>query len=488
MACKERSQPCQFSCDADIHVLYRFRWAYCQLQELKSLDSYKPKYVKQVLKTLPPTLDDTYTRMLTRIKKMYHQEALTLLRWLAYARSPPTLGELVDAAITDPGEESFIDTTERGGLRDALNILSGLVMIEESKGDGAKMRSETGPLFSTVSTPSPGQGGTMFLSQHLTTDTRVRLAHFSVKEYLESARILESKADQFHLESAVGHHALAQSCLTYLRHYSKSEEKTSTEQDLKAFPMLQYAAESWSYHSALQRGVENGREASLLQLENARTDWLLIYNPDYVLNRPFEGREKIGSGTAVYYAALLRLPVVVSSLLGNGADVNAQGGRYGSALQAASFGGNAETVKLLLDKGADISAQGGEYGSALQAASARGRTKTVKLLLDKGADISAQGGEYGSALQAASARGRTKTVKLLLDKGADISAQGGEYGSALQAASFRGNTETVKLLLDRGADMNAQAGPFGSALQAASFRGNTEIVRLLLDKGADISA
>jgi hypothetical protein len=60
--------------------------------------------------------------MLTRIKEMYHQEALTLLYWLAYARSPPTLGELVDAAITDPNMESFIDISERGGLRDALNI------------------------------------------------------------------------------------------------------------------------------------------------------------------------------------------------------------------------------------------------------------------------------------------------------------------------------------------------------------------------------
>jgi ankyrin repeat protein len=46
-------------------------------------------------------------------------------------------------------------------------------------------------------------------------------------------------------------------------------------------------------------------------------------------------------------------------------------------------------VKLLLDKGADISAQGGPFGSALQAASFRGNTETARLLLDKGADISA---------------------------------------------------------------------------------------------------
>ncbi|KAK4220779.1 hypothetical protein QBC38DRAFT_493467 [Podospora fimiseda] len=44
-------------------------------------------------------------------------------------------------------------------------------------------------------------------------------------------------------------------------------------------------------------------------------------------------------------------------MLDKGADVNAQGGGYGNALQAASSGGHQEIVKLLLDKGADVSTQ-----------------------------------------------------------------------------------------------------------------------------------
>jgi hypothetical protein len=42
----------------------------------------------------------------------------------------------------------------------------------------------------------------------------------------------------------------------------------------------------------------------------------------------------------------------VELLLTKGADVNAQGGRYSNALQAALFGGNSMIRDLLLAKGA----------------------------------------------------------------------------------------------------------------------------------------
>ena len=54
-------------------------------------------------------------------------------------------------------------------------------------------------------------------------------------------------------------------------------------------------------------------------------------------------------------------------------------------------GGCEKIVQLLLDKGADINAQGGHYGNALQAASTGAHEKIVQLLLDNGADVNAQG-------------------------------------------------------------------------------------------------
>jgi hypothetical protein len=92
-------------------------------------------------------------------------------------------------------------------------------------------------------------------------------------------------------------------------------------------------------------------------------------------------------------------------------------------LRQESYHGRATVVQLLLDKGANINAQGGDYGTALQAAALRGHQAVVQLLLDKGADINAQGGHYGTALQAALYREDQAVVQLLLDKGADINAQ-----------------------------------------------------------------
>ncbi|KAI1672149.1 hypothetical protein L13192_03008 [Pyrenophora tritici-repentis] len=73
---------------------------------------------------------------------------------------------------------------------------------------------------------------------------------------------------------------------------------------------------------------------------------------------------------------------------------------------------------MLLDAGANVNAQGGEYGNALQAASEGGHEQVVKMLLDKGAEVNAQGGEYGNALQAASWGGHEQVVKILLNAGA----------------------------------------------------------------------
>ena len=62
-----------------------------------------------------------------------------------------------------------------------------------------------------------------------------------------------------------------------------------------------------------------------------------------------------------------------------------------NALQAASERGHEKIVKLLAEEGADVNAQCGRYGNALQAASEAGHEEVVKLLAEEGADVNAQG-------------------------------------------------------------------------------------------------
>ncbi|KAL5114259.1 hypothetical protein ACEQ8H_007868 [Pleosporales sp. CAS-2024a] len=144
--------------------------------------------------------------------------------------------------------------------------------------------------------------------------------------------------------------------------------------------------------------------------------------------------------------------------------------------QAVERGASKE-ARLLLDAGANVNAQGGYYSNALQAALTYGYKDIVELLLDRGAHVNAQGGFYGNALQAASTKGHKDIVDLLLDRGADANAQGGFYGSALQAASTKGHKDIVWMLLDRGANIYTQDGR--SALAAASGNGHKEVVELL---------
>jgi ankyrin repeat protein len=96
---------------------------------------------------------------------------------------------------------------------------------------------------------------------------------------------------------------------------------------------------------------------------------------------------------------------------------------------------------MLLEKGADVNAQGGYYGNALQAASAEGKKEVVGMLLEKGADVNARGGLYGNALQAAFSEREEEIIGMLLEKGADVNALGGAYSNALQAAESRDESD-----------------------------------------------
>jgi ankyrin repeat protein len=414
--------------------------------------------------------------MLLNIDEVSVQDARRILTLVCCAKRPLTVPELIDANAVELGDNPRLNPDGRLLGEDEIRaVCPGLVEIDTR----------------------PGGGST------------VRIAHFSVQEYLESDQILQQHAAIFSVPRPKADAEVALVCLTYLLDHRVSRES------ITVYPFALYAANTWHEHFRdAGEGTHCAQHQALRLFQNSRGEfenWISIRNVE-----SYDGHKNTGEfPSPVYCASLLGLSLILTHLLGGETTpsafslpslssltrlfslpgfqetpdlVNAQGGDYGNALQAASAGGHEQIVKLLLKKGADVTAQGGHYNNALQAASAGGYEQIVKLLLSKGADIKAQGGYHGNALQAASANGHGQIVKFLLENGADIKAEGGLHFNALRAASHRGHKRIVKLLLENGADIKGGGGFCGNALHVASAGGYKNIVKALLENGADINA
>ncbi|KAH6662712.1 ankyrin repeat-containing domain protein [Halenospora varia] len=434
-----------------------FRWVACQLEVLRKC--LKVDALRKALKSLPKTLDETYARILDSIDEQYSQDAFQVLQWLVYSARPLRIEEVAEVVAIDIKQSRFDPENRLLEPRDLLTICSSLV--------------------TTAAVTVKDDNGA---SNEI---TELRLAHFSVKEYLTSNRIRSGLDFQYDMRSRA-EEEIAQTSLTYLLYF---ERGVLTSRNINTFPLALYAAEHWCRHF---RAIKDSDQATKLGMQflqgDAFINWIRLFNPD----RPWAHTNMKTNITSIasplYYASQEGLFKPVSLLLEKGADVNAQGGYYGNALQAASARGREAIAALLLEKGADVNAQGGYYGNALQAASDGGHEAIAALLLEKGADVNAQGRDYGNALQAALDGGHEAIAALLFEKGADVNSQGGRYGNALQAASARGHEAIAALLLDKGANVNARGGYYGNALQAASARGHEAIAALLLEKGANVNA
>jgi Ankyrin repeats (3 copies) len=339
---------------------------------------------------LPNTLDGTYDRILCAIDKEYSQDAFRILQWLVYSARPLRIEEVVDVIAVDINDDPRFDLDRRlPDPRDILTICSSLVTTT----------------VETIKRPSGTIAGDY-----------VRLAHFSVKEYLVSKRIQDGPAAQFSIQEIPANASIAEICVAYLLQFD--EPDSLTDQTVKEFPLARYAARFWTQHAQIAAENQDAMHSLIMELLLSKAhgyiNCIRLFDPETPWEEePDTTRNLKETFSPLYYTSLTGLVVSVRLLLEAGADVNAQGGYYGNALQAASYGGHDQVVQRLLEAGADVNAQGGYYGNALQAASLGGHDQVVQRLLEAGADVNAQGGEYGHALQAASGEGHDQVVQLL---------------------------------------------------------------------------
>ncbi|CUS10748.1 unnamed protein product, partial [Tuber aestivum] len=363
-----------------------FRWVDCLLRILE--ECITPKSVRTALQELPKDLDSVYLRILNSIPEAQREYIRRAMHWLAFSAVPLTLGQLAEAIVIEYDVNKYGEDSEPlFKMKSLMSICPSLISFEDARDDQSSTQEAR----------------------------RLRLAHFSVKEYLISDRTGQGPGAYYHISEDKANLLMAHACLSrILRH---SAQATISGNNVENTSFLYHSARYWFVYT---RSIEDTAPTPLLDVSvkvlELGKEWLDIYDPD----RPYRlstHRARVYP-PAIYYSSLLNLVTACKLLLllERGAEVNARGGRFGNALQAATYQGNQSVMQLLLERGAEVNAQGGKYGNALQAAAYHGNESVVRLLLERGAEVNAQGGAYGNALQAAAYHGNQSVVQLLLER------------------------------------------------------------------------
>ena len=331
----------------------------------------KKSALLNALKSLPKTLDDTYERILTSIEEDCQQEARRALLWLAFSKRPLRIEEVAEAALVDPKLKPPFDPEERlhDPHNDILEILGSLVTIS-SKGISSEASDD-------ASDDSLIEGDDNFPGR------QVRLAHFSVKEYLLSERIHGGPASKFGATDIFANHFIGESCLLYILHYDESDSKAASPKDLVCFPLLQYACQFWYVHiRSIPTGSQEKINPVIFKLflsDTALLSWLRVYRPDRPRGKPFQMPNDIGP--SLYYASDIGLEGMVRLLLDAKVDVDARNSKYGeTALYGAASNGHEAVVRLLLEHKANVNAKNSFGWAALYQAARYGHEAVVRLL------------------------------------------------------------------------------------------------------------
>lgn len=477
---------------------------------------------------------------------MYREEALRSLRLLAFSERLVKLDELIEASIVNPTTRPCLDIDDRGSPEDILNILSGLVVVDETtrydyefvedknvrQKDGWDEEEKVGgeregnveragqPLSSELD----HELGTSDHGRSIRRHQYVRLAHYSVKEYLTSNRAQQSSAGYFHLDPDRAHQSLSHACFAYIGNYGVSPHKSCSKQklhrvaefrrtgdteylnDLAKFPFLEYAIRHCWTHARHHPFEDVRFEVSVLKDQNfVNAFYYLAFAmgfrySNYAENVPGMHWPKFGKpGLGISYACFFGLTRLVQGLLASGQTANDEGG-FESALMSAIRTKKEDLVETMIEGGADIR-------NAIDPAITLGTRGIVQTLIRHGAGEDLGGSLCNSILRF----NDTAIVEMLIERGAAISprcadstpdsdhpsitetstnikaAYDYDGHSALCGASFRGTRDIVAKLIEHGADVNNQCKRRGPPLISAIVAKHLDVVELLIDRGAEVN-
>ena len=426
-----------------------------------------PASIRQTLKLLPKSLDDTYLRVLSEIPQANQAHAHRMLQCLVVAVRPLEVAEFAELLAFE--FDGALGGTPK--YRPAL-----------------RLDNQTQAVLSTCSSL------VTIITKRRPDRQVVQFSHFSVKEFLVSNRLAPSLGDisQYNISLGPAHTTLTQTCLGLLL-YSDNQ---ITEGIVEDSPLAGYAAEHWVEHAQFEdvaSRVNDGME-TLFDLDKPHFKaWVRIYDRDSGVRM----RNNFNHPSPLYYSALCGFDDLVAHLaIKHPQHVNAFGGKYGFPLLAALSRGHTEVAELLLKHSADIDVRESMGKTILLMALSSFKMendvlKIAKFLLTHGADVNARDVTFTSSLHLAEESGMQQVVAILLKHQADVNSQD-NHGQTPLHRLLRGgmyddrNSDHVRLLLEHGAEVNRRdeenQTPFLLAIQLGWFRA----AQILLKHGADL--
>ena len=331
-------------------ILCRFQWVRCQIEELSNLRTDRD--IRQALNHLPPSLDTTYERILSRVKPIDYTVARRALTWLAFAARPLKVDELTEAIVVENGSTT-IDPEARWRPQDLLSFISSLVIY-------------------------PNQNGT------------ISLAHHSIKEYLLSTQLAQ-QAPHFHLTESTSNVEIATTCLTYLLMEDFASGATFDKalylQRHKRHPLFDYASRQWPSHARKYlHSSPTLQNLAYTLLRPTRPPQFQSWLECLVSRFRYSFQPIPENLTPLYYAASFDLVEIVKRLLDAGAWVDEPGSMYGGTPLhgALSWQAGVEVVEALLNAGANVLAKDVHGCLVLSFARSSGSEEVKKAFVSRG--------------------------------------------------------------------------------------------------------
>ncbi|KAL1387463.1 hypothetical protein HDK64DRAFT_330659 [Phyllosticta capitalensis] len=416
-----------------------FRWVACQLDDLNRC--IIPSDIEKTLQTLPNTLDETYARILRGSPGKPNRAAIRILQFLIHSNQGSLrIEQAIDVIAVELAGKHHFDPKNRPGVpKDHLAAhCSSLVEIFDLQ------EKIDGHLAETIS--------------------YIRLAHFSVKEYLTSPRLERHIHHDF--EESVARASVAKVCLAYWLGLSEILSPEGIDQSLekiydlckdspssadnygqiitKRFPLAELAGSSW-VGNAENAGYSDEMLCSLTErfftTKTCHVWACAFFTWDSTLS-PLSLATQLGSVHGVQI------------LLQNGADVNGLSGTHEmTALVVALQVGNFSMAELLLKNHADPNILGSTDYSSLIAVTCSRSAEMMQLLFENGYKLKNE--ELDVWLVVAGTRDQS-AMQTLMRHFPKWNCRSNAAIGALSHAAFKCDSGTIRALISGGAQLSVQ--------------------------------